>query len=79
MTNPLLAEWTGPFGLPPFDAIEDADFGPALEAALAEDLAEVVGVADAAEPPTFVRGGHFLQDASGAEIAEHVVAFVERT
>ena len=32
-----------------------------------------------AEPPTFVRGGHFLQDASGAEIAEHVVAFVERT
>ena len=53
MTNPLLAEWTGPFGLPPFDAIEDADFGPALEAALAEDLAEVVGVADAAEPPTF--------------------------
>ncbi|AKO98185.1 Zn-dependent oligopeptidase [Marinovum algicola DG 898] len=53
MTNPLLAEWTGPFGLPPFDAIEDADFGPALEAALAEDLAEVAGVADAAEPPTF--------------------------
>ncbi len=32
-----------------------------------------------AEAPVFVRGGHFLQDASGAEIAGHVVAFIERT
>lgn len=26
--------------------------------------------------PTFVRGGHFLQDASGAEIASHIVALL---
>ncbi len=32
-----------------------------------------------AQAPTMVRGGHFLQDASGAEIAGHVAAFVART
>ncbi|WP_420455713.1 haloalkane dehalogenase [Rubrivirga sp.] len=32
-----------------------------------------------AEPATTVRGGHFLQDASGTEIAGHVVAFIART
>ena len=29
-----------------------------------------------AGPPVFVRGGHFLQDASGAEIAGHIVALL---
>ena len=29
-----------------------------------------------ASAPVFVRGGHFLQDASGAEIADHVMALV---
>ncbi|WP_323766009.1 M3 family metallopeptidase [Marinovum sp.] len=53
MTNPLLSDWTGPFGLPPFDLIEDAHFGPALDTALAEDLAEVAAVAENPEPPTF--------------------------
>lgn len=32
-----------------------------------------------AGPAIEVRGGHFLQDKSGAEIAEHVVQFIERT
>ncbi|TNF21741.1 MAG: M3 family peptidase [Rhodobacteraceae bacterium] len=53
MTNPLLAAWTGPFGLPPFDAISDAGFAPAMEQALAEDLAEVRAVAEDAAPPSF--------------------------
>ena len=30
-----------------------------------------------AGPPTFVRGGHFLQDAHGAEIAGHVLSFMD--
>ncbi len=29
--------------------------------------------------PVFVRGGHFLQDASGPEIAREVLSFIERT
>jgi peptidyl-dipeptidase Dcp len=36
MNNPLLSDWTTPFGIAPFDAIRDEDFSPALDAALAE-------------------------------------------
>ena len=44
MTNPLLETWETPFGLPPFDLIEDAHFAPAIEVAMAEGLAEVEAV-----------------------------------
>ena len=36
MTNPLLETWDTAFGLPPFARIADADFAPAMAAALAE-------------------------------------------
>lgn len=52
--NPLLAEWTGPFGgVPPFDRVEVAHFQPALEAAMAEQLAEIDRIAADPAPPTF--------------------------
>ena len=52
--NPLTAKWTGPFGgLPPFDKVKIADFKPALEAAMEENLREVAAIADQAAPPTF--------------------------
>jgi peptidyl-dipeptidase Dcp len=38
--NPLLTSWNGPFGLPPFDAIDDAHFAPAFEVGLAEARAQ---------------------------------------
>ena len=53
MTNPLLKTWETPYGLPPFAEISDADFGPAFDAAMAEDLVEVEKVATNPEPPTF--------------------------
>jgi peptidyl-dipeptidase Dcp len=53
MTNPLLAEWTAPHALPPFDAIRDAHFGPAFDAAEAEGRAAIAAIAEATEPPTF--------------------------
>jgi len=53
MTNPLLADWTGDFALPPFAALRDADFGPAFDAALAEARANIAAIADNAEPATF--------------------------
>ena len=53
MTNPLLQTWDTPFGLAPFDKIDDADFAPAIEAAMAEDLAEVDALVANEEPPTF--------------------------
>jgi len=53
MTNPLLEPWTGPFGLPPFDRIEEAHYRPAFEAAMAEHEAEIVAIADNPAPPDF--------------------------
>jgi hypothetical protein len=39
--NPLTQNWEGPYGgIPPFDKVKVADFKPALEAAMAENLAE---------------------------------------
>ena len=53
-TNPLLREWTGPYGgIPPFDRISLSDFKPALETAMAEELAEVERIARDPSPPTF--------------------------
>jgi peptidyl-dipeptidase Dcp len=53
MTNPLLSNWTTPFGIAPFDAIRDEDFSPALDAALTEARAAVAEIADNPEAPTF--------------------------
>lgn len=51
--NVLLADWDGPFGLPPFAAIRDEDFAPAFDAALAEARANVAAIAADPEPPSF--------------------------
>lgn len=53
-TNPLLAPWTGPYsGVPAFDRVNVADFKPALEAAMAETLAQVDRIANNPAAPTF--------------------------
>ena len=52
--NPLLDPWGGPFGgVPPFDRVRIADFEPALEAAMAEQLAAIERIATDPTPPTF--------------------------
>ena len=54
MANPLLERWSGPFGgVPPFDEIKVEHFKPALEAAMAESLANVERIANDPAPPTF--------------------------
>ena len=53
-SNPLMQEWGGPYGgVPPFDKVKIADFKPALEAAMAENLAEVDKIAVNPAAPTF--------------------------
>lgn len=52
-TNPFLSDWSGPFALPPFDQITDADFAPAFEAAFTESRAAINGIADTPEPASF--------------------------
>ena len=52
--NPITDKWVGPFGgVPPFDKIKVADFKPALEAAMAEQLGEIDAIAKSKEAPTF--------------------------
>jgi peptidyl-dipeptidase Dcp len=51
--NPLLAKWSTPFGLPPFDKIEPGHFRPAFAAALKEHKAEIAQIVRQASRPTF--------------------------
>jgi peptidyl-dipeptidase Dcp len=51
--NPLLAESTLPYNLPPFDRVKDADFPPAFDIGMAEDLGEIDAIANNKEAPTF--------------------------
>ncbi len=53
MTNPLLSDWTTPFGLPPFDQISDDDYAPAVDAALENARAAFAAIAQSTEDPTF--------------------------
>lgn len=53
-TNPLVAEWTGPYGgVPPFDKVKIADFKPAIEEAMEEQLKEIDAIANNRAVPTF--------------------------
>ena len=52
--NPLLAEWTGPYGgVPRFDLVKIEYFKPALETAMTENLSEIEKIATDKAPPTF--------------------------
>jgi peptidyl-dipeptidase Dcp len=51
--NPLLSDWSTPFGVPPFGEIEARHFQPAFEAAMDEQRREVDAIASATGPPTF--------------------------
>jgi peptidyl-dipeptidase Dcp len=53
MTNPLLSPSALPFGLPPFADIDDAHYAEAVDAGLAEHLAEIQAIVDNPEPATF--------------------------
>src|SRR5471032_2304158 len=52
--NPLLADWTGAFGLPPFAAIKPENFRRAFDAALAAHRSEIDAIAANPAAPTFV-------------------------
>ena len=52
--NPLLTDWIGPFGgVPAFDKMALGALKPALEAAMANQLAEIEAIASNPDPPTF--------------------------
>lgn len=52
--NPLLKEWTGPYGgVPPFDKVQLQHFTPAIEAAITQSLERINTIANNKEAPTF--------------------------
>ena len=72
-SNPFYAPSTLPFGAPPFDKIKDEDYQPAIEAGMAQELAEINAIANNSAAPTFSntlvaleRSGRLLARASAA-------------
>ena len=52
--NPLLAEWTGPYGgVPAWDRYNPSQFGEAFTFAMSEARRETAAIVDNPEPPTF--------------------------
>jgi peptidyl-dipeptidase Dcp len=51
--NPLLADWTGPFGLPPLPAIKPEHFRPAFDRGLAAHRAELDAISANPAAPSF--------------------------
>ena len=54
LNNPLLQEWSGPYGgVPDFTKYKISDFKPAIEFAIQEKLEEIDAIANSSEKPTF--------------------------
>ena len=51
--NPLLAKWTTPFEMPPFDRVKAKHFMPAFDRAFADNIAEIEAIAGDTAKPTF--------------------------
>ena len=66
--NPLLAEWDTPFGVPPFDQIENEDYLPAFQAAMASHTGEIDAIVSSDEPPTFENTIEAMESA-GADLS----------
>ena len=63
-TNPVLATWRTPFGLPPFDRIEPKDLDTALKQALKRHRASIKAIAGAATRPSFANTVQAMEKAS---------------
>ncbi|MBR1539288.1 MAG: M3 family metallopeptidase, partial [Bacteroidales bacterium] len=52
-TNPFLTEWDTPFGIPPFEQIQEADYIPALQEGIRQHNAEIDAIIANTEAPSF--------------------------
>ncbi len=52
-TNPFLAEWDTPYGIPPYDKIQTSDYIPAIKAGIEEQNAEIEAIVSNPDTPTF--------------------------
>ena len=51
--NPFMEEWDTPYGIPPFDEINDEHYMPAFKKGILELRADIAAILDNPEPPTF--------------------------
>ncbi|HXC30384.1 MAG TPA: M3 family metallopeptidase [Stellaceae bacterium] len=68
--NPLLEDWTAPFGLPPFDRIKPDHFPPALDRGMDEEVAEIAAITGVPEPASFANTIEALE--RSAQLLERV-------
>ena len=52
-SNPLLADWDTAFGIPTFDAFDEADYLPAIQYGIANLRAEIAAIENNPDAPTF--------------------------
>ena len=65
--NPLLTEWTGPYGgVPPWKSIKSDDFVPAFEKAIELAKADIDAIAAQTDEPTFANTMVPLEKAGAA-------------
>lgn len=76
--NPFRARWTTPYGIPPFDAIEDSHYMPAFKKGVLELRAEVDAIANNPEPPTFANTIVALESA-GENLSKVMYTFANIT
>ncbi|OSP56058.1 M3 family metallopeptidase [Pseudoruegeria sp. SK021] len=66
MTNPLLSDWTTPYQVPPFGAVQDSDFEPAFTVALSAARANIAEITAQSAAPSFANTIDTLEQAYGA-------------
>ena len=52
-SNPFFTEWKTPFGVPPFDQIENEDYMPAIDSGIVQARADIEAITASDESPTF--------------------------
>jgi peptidyl-dipeptidase Dcp len=67
--NPLLMEWDAPYGVPPFDLIEDQHYMPAFESAMAMHMVEIDAIISNKQESTFENTIEALER-SGADLSK---------
>jgi len=72
--NPFYSASELPFGAPPFDKIKDEDYQPAIEAGMAQQLAEIDKIANNPAAPTF-ENTLVAMERSGRLLARATAAF----
>jgi peptidyl-dipeptidase Dcp len=72
--NPFYSASTLPFHAPPFDRIKDEDYQPAIEAGMAQQLAEMERIANNAAPPTLANT-FIAMEKTGRLLARAQLAF----